>query len=368
MSESAHNPKPGFLEKLARGFMNNRPERRTAADEPYILNQEERTTIKKVYWKTLAIAAMLGALGVLLLYIPQYLFPQLFPDTPIRLFGKRYDLPLVTTAYSLFLVFAEIYVLTYFNLRAVRDISAICQFPFKQDPEFKKHQAALVEAALEKENLGILAFGINPYFGLPRGTYYVYFIFNKLKAALSNVILKLLIRRILGRFAVRAVTDLAGIPIYAFWNAWASHLVIREAKIRIMAPLIIRQFAASLKAEYGENELFKDNIVEALQYVAVLKRRFNYTHYLLTEEMFTVFQCRKEAPESDYAQKLVETEPGVRKGLLRLIVFGVLIDGNLSAGERKRLRTLHEKGILPIPIAQIEQMGKDYLEGRGLEG
>jgi hypothetical protein len=361
-----HTQKAGYMDRLAANYLSNRKPVGNDADEPYLLNETEISVIRKTRREILIIAAVLGVLGVLFLYLPQYFFPTLFPDTIIHLFGKPYAFPIITSVYGIILVFAEIYALTFFNLRAVRIISGVCQFPYKQDPEYDKHIRALASAALEKEDKDILLFGINPYFGLPKLSYTLFFILNKLKATLSNVLLKILIKRVLGRFALREITDLAGIPIYAFWNAWASHLVIKEATIRIMAPLTIRQFVTNLHKRYDTNPSFKEMIVETLQFIAILKRRFNYSHFLLTEELFRQFAIEKETPAGDFLQKITDCSPEVRHGLQQLIVFGVLIDGSLSRAEKKRLQLLEEKGLLPMSMDAIVQLEKDYVQGRGL--
>lgn len=366
MSTQPPDNTPGPIDQLALRYLRGALESPHPTDEPFVMNNRESHVIAKIRWQTLAMAGSFGILGVLLLYVPQYLWPAFFEPTSLTLFDTTYELPLITLLYGVLLVYLEIYALLYINLRAVRYVMAVCQFPRQHDAQYERHLHALADAAQEKENQGILRFGINPYLGLPQWGLTAFFIVNKLKAALSNVILKFLIKRLLGRFVLRQVTDLAGMPVYAFWNIWASNQVIHEAKIRVMAPLTIREFVDSLHEEWKHNQAFCELIPEALQYVAILKRQYNYAHLLLTETLMDRFGLQVIQPTGNFLDRLAEAPPEVRRPLERLIIFGVLIDGGLSWFERRRLRQFQQRGWLSYSIEDIEEIGREYYRGRGL--
>lgn len=357
----------GPLDHLALRYLRQALDTAHPSDEPYVLNPAESRGIRRARTVTLTMASLLGVLGVLLLYIPQYSWPDLFVNTPIRLFGTVYELPLVTILYGLLLVYIEVNLLIAINLRGVKAIMQVCQFPRSHDPQYDRHLRALADAALEKTNRGILRFGIDPYLNLPRWGLTIFFLLNLLKAALSNMALKFLIRRAAGRYALRQVTDLAGIPVYAFWNAWSSWQVLREAQVRVMAPLTIREFVNELYDQWGKNDQFRPLILEALQYVAILKRQYNYAHFLLTETLVHRFDLQTNVTlTGHFAEQLAHAPAEVRRSLERLIVFGVLVDGRLSWIEKRRLRQLRQKGVLTYTPEDIERIGNDYNAGRGL--
>ncbi|MFN3849109.1 MAG: LBF_2804 family protein [Spirosomataceae bacterium] len=358
---------PNYLDKIASEFIAKGADRESVADESHLLNDTEAAVIKKTYVETLTAAGILGVLGVLILYLPQYWFPEFFPNYHTKIFGFEFDLPLVSSVYGFILVYAEIYGLTYFNLKGVRKIAEVCQFPRKADVEYERHLTALVEAALEKENKGLVAFGINPYLGLPKWVLMLFFVFNKLKATLSNIFVKIFLKRFLGRYAVREVTDLAGIPIFAFWNVWASHWVIHEAKIRIIAPQTVRLFIRELSLKMADNEQFQSIILEALQFVSILKRQYNYSHFLLTEDLIKTFKIQDFVIKGNFLERLEQCEVEVRKSLEQLIVFGVLIDGDLNWLEKSRLKKMIDANLLSYSMDEIEQIGRDYEAGKGMK-
>jgi hypothetical protein len=278
-----------------------------------------------------------------------------------------YQVPLIAALYGILLVYLEVSLLVAINLRGVKSIMEACQFPRAHDAQYERHLQALADATLERANRGILRFGIDPYLNMPRWGLTLFFVLNMVKAALSNFALKFVVRRFVGRFALRQVTDLAGMPIYALWNAWASWQVLHEAQVRVMAPTTIREFVNELHDEWGKSDEFRPLILEALQYVAILKRQYNYAHFLLTETLVDRFELRTDATlTGHFAERVVQTPPQVRRSLERLIVFGVLVDGKLSWFEKRRLRQLRKKGFLTYSAETIEQIGEDYNQGRGL--
>ncbi|NEU69017.1 LBF_2804 family protein [Spirosoma agri] len=336
-------------------------------DEPYVLNPVESLVIRRTKVLTLSLSALLGVLGVVFLYLPQYHWPDLFQNTPIVLFGTTYSVPIITTLYGLLLVYIEVNLLVGLNLLGVKAIMQVCQFPRAHDAQYDRHLQALADAALEKTNRGILRFGIDPYLNMPRWGLTIYFLLNIIKAALSTLFLKFFLKRFLGRFALRQVTDLAGMPIYAVWNAYASWQVLHEAQIRVMAPLTIREFVNELHDEWGNNEQFRPLIMEALQYVAILKRQYNYAHFLLTDTLVDRFNLRTSTPlTGNFVEQVASAPIEVRKSLERLIVFGVLVDGHLSWIEKKRLRQLRENKFLTYSAEDIQRIGNEYNKGKGL--
>lgn len=367
MSTRPPNDSTGPLDHLALRYLRQALDMTHPADEPYVLNPIESRVIRRTKITTLTIAALLGVAGVLLLYWPQYLWPNLFTNTTVSIFGDTYELPLITTLYGLLLVYLEVNLLIALNLRGVKAIMQVCQFPRIHDAQYERHLQALADAALEKTSRGLMRFGIDPYLNMPRWGLSLFFVLNILKAALSNLLLKFFLKRVIGRYALRQLTDLAGIPLYALWNAWASWQVLHEAQVRVMAPTTIREFVHELHDEWGKNDEFRPLLLEALQYIAILKRQYNYAHFLLTETLINRFELRIDAAlTGNFPERVLEAPVAIRRSLERLIVFGVLVDGNLSWFEKRRLRELRRKGFLTYSASDIQHLGNEYNQGRGL--
>ncbi len=367
MSTRPPNNSSGPYDHLAMRYLRQALDTAHPSDEPYVLNQTESRLIRRTKVTTMILAALAGVLGVLLLYWPQYSWPHLFIETPVSLFGNTYSLPIVTILYGLLLVYAEVNLLIALNLRGVKAIMRVCQFPRAHDPQYETHLRALADAALQRSNRGLLRFGLDPYLSMPRWGLTIYFLLNLAKAALGTLLLKFLIRRLVGRFALRQVTDLVGMPVYAFWNAWTSWRVLHEAQIRVMAPATIQEFVNELYDEWKDNQQFRRLILEALQYVVILKRQYNYAHHLLTEKLIERFDLEaSQTLTGHFAEQFVQAPADLRRGLERLIIFGVLVDGRLSLAEKRKLRQLRQRGFLTYSTDDIARLGQAYNAGRGL--
>ena len=367
MSTRPPNNSTGPLDHLSLRYLRQALDMSHPVDEPYVLNAVESRVIRRTKVVTLTTAALMGVAGVLLLYWPQYNWPGLFTNTTVHLFGNSYELPLITTLYGLLLIYLEVNLLLAINLWGVKTIMDVCQFPRAHDAQYDRHLESLAKAAFEKSQQGILRFGIDPYLNIPRWGLSIFFLLNIVKAALSNLVAKFFVKQFLGQYAVRQMADLIGMPIYALWNTWASWQVLHEAQIRVMAPTTIREFVHELHEEWEKNDQFRPLILEALQYISILKRQYNYAHCLLTETLRDRFELPTDVPlTGHFAEQALQAPLAVRRSLERLIVFGALIDGNLSWLEKRRLRTLRKKGFLTYSTNAIQRIGTDYNQGRGL--
>ena len=367
MSTRPPNNSTGPFDHLAMRYLRQALDTSHPTDEPYVLNSLESRVIRRTKALTITMAALLGLLGVLLLYWPQYSWPDLFTSTTVIILGETYELPLITTLYGILLVYLEVNLLIALNIRGVRAIMHVCQFPKAHDAQYDRHLRSLADAALEKTNHGFLRFGVDPYLNLPRWGLMMFFLLNIVKAALTNLALKLLLKRSVGQYALQQVTDLAGMPVYAAWNAWASWQVLHEAQVRVMAPMTIREFVNELHDEWGKNDQFRPLILEALQHVAILKRQYNYAHFLLTETLVDRFDLQLNSTlTGHFSEQAAQAPVEVRRSLERLIVFGVLVDGKLSWFESRRLRQLRKSGFLTYSTDDIKRIGEEYNQGRGL--
>jgi len=336
-------------------------------DEPYVLSDLESRVIRRTKTATLTIAAVLGVLGVVMLYWPQRVWPAFFSDTPIILNGAVYQLPLITILYGILLVYIEVNLLLAVNQRGVKLIMHVCQFPRNHDAQYDRHLRALADAALEESDRGLIRFGVDPYLHLPGWGVTFFLLVNVAKAALSDLAIKTLLRQVAGRHVFRQMTDFAGAPFFAFWNAWASWRVLHEAQVRIMAPTTVREFVNELHDEWGKDDRFRPLIFEALHYTGILKRQYNYANFLLTETLADRFDLKTtDTLTGHFAERLAAAPATVRQSMERLLIFSLLIDGNLSSADKKRLRQLRKKGVFTQNIEDVEQLSRDYNAGRGL--
>ncbi|UKN00554.1 hypothetical protein K6119_12515 [Paracrocinitomix mangrovi] len=346
-------------------------------DDLFILNEEEQAQLKSIKVNTLIKAAIAGTLGVLLLYLPYHYFGEsLFPvrtftipDNPI--YSGEVPIEVEFMIYSIVLVMIEIWYLTYINIKAVGAISNVCGHPNPADENYQHNLNALIAVGLEKKQKQLEEIGINPYEGLSKTGVVIFQFLLRLKATASNILFRIFVKKILGRYALRFVLDMAGIPVYAFWNMWGSSKVIKESKIRVMAPPLIKRVVDILYEENKDNQEFRKHIYDSLQLISESKRSFHYNHFLLSLTLLNKFEIEiQEEPEynEDFLEEIPQLSAHTRDAIEKLYIFGIMIDGKISFREMRAIRFLIEKGALAYTEDEIMAWSKDYDEGRGIEG
>ena len=210
-------------------------------DRLYLLNEQESAAIRWRERLAITLSAVIGAIGVLLLYIPYYTRPQWLPDTVITFAGKSFALPLVFFAYSAVLVWIEIILLTLLNIWCAHEIAVATGFLNYENKSQEKRHNLLLDIGLEKKNKHVLTYGIDPLQGLNKEALMAWNLLFILKATLTNLVFKFAIQRMVGRYALKGLKDFIGLPIFAFWNAWGTHVILREARVIIMGQNLIEE-------------------------------------------------------------------------------------------------------------------------------
>ncbi len=340
-------------------------------DRLYLLDEAEIAAIKKRERIALWLSAAAGALGVILLYVPFYLFPSLFPKTSIHLMGKEFEIPLVFYVYSALLVAVEIVFLTLLNIWCAQQVAVATGFLNHGNRNVPEKRNLLLDIGLEKKDKRVLSYGIDPLLGLNRKWLLLWNLFFILKATLTNLLFRFFVQRVLGRQLVKAVQDFIGIPIFAFWNAFGTRTILREARVVIMGQNLIEEFLHRVEKDgrwkTGDRELISDT----MQFIAVSKRDFHQNHYLLTRNLFELMGLNSRQGEWDedaYLKRLQSALFEDRRRAVNLILLGFILDGRISARESRRIHQLHGMGLIPFEVERMVSFAKGFTEGRGVEG
>ena len=351
-------------------FYNLLPLKKVNSDNQLFLLTEEE--IKNLHRKeTIAVwlAAFIGAMGVLLLYLPQYAYPVFFNDTVLSLFGKKFLLPLTLIIYTIILVIIEILLLTLLNIWCAHEVAVATGFLNYQLKKEKRN--LLINISLEKKNKEILQYGIDPLQGINKKALLAWNFIFILKATLSNMLFKIFIQRALGRYAIKAVQDFAGIPIFALWNAYGTKVILKEARIIIMGQNLIEDICKRIRKDQRPTDAFKILLYDTLQYIAISKRDFHQNHFFLTKNLFDIYSIQpkeKHLLEDDYYKKLQAAGKEEREVCQLLITVGFLLDGRLSRHEKGQIKELQDEGLLDVNAAEIKKYQQDFLNGKGIEG
>jgi hypothetical protein len=351
------------------GFLVRLPVRHVAPrQDGHPLDAVAAAHIRQVHRLLVAAAAGLAVLGFLAYYLPVYYAPHLFPSTTVGVpvLGGKMRVPWGELLWAVFLTTIELWLLTLLNLIGVHEIAVATGF---LTPATKATRVSgLLSIGLERKTTEVTRYGIDPFEGLRPWVLFLFNLIVRLKGFLANQAIRYLVRLLLGRYAVRALLDFAGVPVYMAINGYAAHAVLREAKVVLMGPEAIRALvrrASKLTLAVAECAL----VYDTLQYIAVSKRDFHQNHYLLTKELLEVLHVPAEARHllpDDYLERLAAAAPPAGALCRALILSGFVLDGQLSWREIRRLRAMHDLGIISDSPADVRRRVRQFLEGGGL--
>jgi hypothetical protein len=107
----------------------------------------------------------------------------------------------------------------------------------------------LARAGLEFPNPRDRIYGIDPYAHVSNWRLTVENLLYKLKVGVSSFLLRLFLRRVLGRMMVRGLVPLIAGPLYAVWNALITWRISREARVRALGPFVIGNLVEEVKRQ-----------------------------------------------------------------------------------------------------------------------
>jgi hypothetical protein len=349
-----------YLEKLTKNDSHS-------TDALHILNQEEQQKIKRIYRIAIFQSALLGALGVIFYFLPIQLFPTLFPKTMIHnLFGFSFQLEYGQIIWGLILMVLEIHFLVIVTLKAVNELANITGF--HSTSKINDKTDFLLKLGLDAKELGLDKYGIDPYQDVNKNILFLFNAILKLKGFVANKLLQYLVKRLLGRYAIRYFIDYVGVPIYMFLNAYSTYLILNKTTICIMGSNIINDYTRNLKLK-NISLAEKEIIYDTLQLIAMSKRDYHQNHYLLTDSLFNHFDIKpkdKHLFSKDYYDKLKNASDSIKKLCTEVVLFGFLLDGKISNYEEKRIKTLIQNNIITLSIPEIQAMKRKFLKGEGI--
>jgi hypothetical protein len=335
----------------------------------HLLNEREIERIRRGQRMVMAIAALLSVIGFLSYYLPVYRYPHLFPSIKLAVpfIGAGIRLPWAELLWAVALTSIELYLLTLLNIFGAHEIAVATGF-ISHATKLKRADAVL-QIGLEKKTTEVNRYGIDPFQDLDKRLLFLFNAVLRFKGWFANQALRFLVRLLLGRYAVRALLDFAGMPIYMAINAYSVHAVMREARVVIMGQTLIDRLIVRLpRRELSAAE--KELLYDTLQYIAICKRDFHHNHYLLTKALLELFHIPREEYHrlpDDYVKKLKQA-PDATTALCQLIILlGFILDGRISWRERLRLRQMNRLGVLKESHADLKRYARDFLNGAGVD-
>ncbi len=122
----------------------------------------------------------------------------------------------------------------------------------------------LARAGLEFPNPQVTVHGIDPYAHVSKWKLAALNLAYKLKVGVSSFILRVFLRRVAARMAIRGMVPLLAGPLYAVWNAFIVWRIMTEARLRTLGPFAVDNLIAAHFRDAGTlGDTEKDVILHA---------------------------------------------------------------------------------------------------------
>ncbi len=260
------------------------------------------------------------------------------------------------------------------SLRSVHRLAHVAGLdlaPNEDETTGSEVASALARAALELPNSSTELFGVNPRRESSKAQLLAASLVYKAKVSVSNFLLKVLVRRIVGRALVRAWLPFVAVPVTAAWNGVVSWLVLREARIRAMGPGAVEAMVKEIFA--NETSLTKEGKRATLRAVATSIVRARDMHpnlvLLLTDVVRRVGESDTHAIDdpAEFLGCLHDLAPHEQAVALQLLSVAAFLDGRLSGLELKLIAEARAACGLSVDVTTTLRMRDAFYAGDPLD-
>jgi hypothetical protein len=353
-----------YLERVGVQYMQGRVEAAAAPcdDAVHILNARERAGLRAIERAVVLRAAVCGALAAGVCTLPPLLLHDLHVTAPARYWA-------IYVAVNALSAIAEVAFLFWDGLRSVRALArtAGLELASQEMTQGRSVASALARAALEMPNPPDTVAGINPWREASRFTLTVAPLLYKLKITLTNLLVKFVMRRALGRAATRAVLELVAVPVNALWDALVCWFIIHEARLRVMGPSAASELTASLFPGDAPVPVAIANTSLRAVASAVVRTQDLHPNLVSLLECLRARVGAHEVIELDDPARFLEEigalDRDAQSIVLRVLAVASVIDGRLARAERRLLREAHQACGRSDDLTAVEQLQRAFTTG-----
>ncbi|MFN4088077.1 MAG: LBF_2804 family protein [Alphaproteobacteria bacterium] len=232
----------------------------------------------------------------------------------------------------------------------------------------------LARGALEFPNPRVHIFGVDPYAYVSGWRLLAKNIGYKMKVGVTSFLLRVFLRRVAARMAVRGMVPLIAGPLYAAWNAFIVWRIMNEARIRTLGPRVVDGI---VDEAFGDGPPDGAAAEVILQGVAEMLKRGGDAHpnqvYLLCRIREAL--GREEDIDADWnrhSPSLADLNEGDRSRLLALLTVAILIGSSVARRQKRLLeeacraccRRLSDGGLktLQKKVKSGHRLGLEYID------
>jgi hypothetical protein len=342
-------------------------------DGIHILSREEQSRLRGVEFKAIARAACIGVISALFCALSWPAATWILGATePHTTFWQNWRHYLIMFGVISVGTVIEIVLLYWNALHAVHRLSRVAGLQlFDEDRKPFPVTNALIQAALELPYSREETNGALPGREVSRWWVLTVAILYRLKVTFTYYLSKILVQRLLGRILVRWAIELIAIPVYAFWDALVTFLVVRKARINAMGPSMVLEAVNQIETEYPDlddssreillcavgctvarNANLHPNVAYLLQ---VIHQRFGLDSIEAIDQSDRLLGLLAEASDDD------------RRLAAQVLSLSLVIDGRISVWERRLLMEIQKACGMPNNQRELKDALKSFYRGQSMQ-
>ena len=357
---------PPLMARVGRRYFEARSTRvrvQSSGDAVHVLNASEQKALRGVQVGAIARAALAGALSGGACAAAEVFADAEWPNDLVTYWLFLGSVTVITAV-------AEIAFIYWDTLRSVHELARVAGLELFGADRKSSDDAlvdALARAALELPNPVNIGVPVNPHREVKKWRLVLASLAYKAKVGVTNFLVKLLIRRVASRAALRGFLPFVALPVTAFWNGVVTWLVMREARIRALGPSAVEQFVAVV---FGDApKLSEKGRLSAVRAVASAVVRTQDFHPNLVRLLSAVTKRVGDTGNAElddvglFLEDLRSLEASERKVCLQVLALACIIDGRLSSRERKLWSDAVAAAGQAVNFEAIERLRRGFVNG-----
>lgn len=370
-------PKKPVLERVGVQYFASRSAKRprvVSGDAVHFLNPEERAAMKRVQAGAIFRSALAGALSGGVSAAAEIVAEPMLPPgaSAFSMDGLKYWAFLggITLLASVF----EILFLYWDTLRSVHELARVAGLELFGKDRAQSDEAlveALARAALELPNPIDLHERVNPHRESKKWRLVLASLAYKAKVGVTNFLVKMIVRRVLGRVAVRgvlgALVPFVAVPVTAIWNGVVTWMILRESRVRAMGPSAVDEL---VNISFGDApQLSEQGRLSAVRAVAAAIVRTQDLHPNLMRLLTTVSRRAGDTGRAElddvgqFLNTLKTLTPEELRVSLQVLAIACVVDGKLSARERRLWQDAQAAVGRSIDFQALERLRVAFVRG-----
>lgn len=363
------------LERMGLNYFERRSAKRGVVheeDEIHILNPSEQRELAKIQRGAVMRGALIGAGSGAASAIASYFIIGGAETSTLGQDLAVIGITIIATIIEIALLYAD-------ALRSVHDLAAVAGINLgglrhaAEGSGQREIATALARTALELPTPPENTFGINPLARVSPWKLFFVTIAYKLKITVTNFIMKMLIRRMAGRVALREYLFFVDIPVTAFWDGVVAWVVIRNARICAMGPSAAAVLVKRIEEQNPSlSRRGKEMMLRAAATTVVRRESLHPNLMALMRELEAL--CGSvadlEGPPVDddpyFLSQLKDLKPDELQVVLEVLAVGVVLDGKIGGGDKSLVKDVLAVTGRDMSLDGLKALNKHFKGGRDL--